>query len=151
MDHDRNARGDARRRACDRELVIRGAWRKRAVCIHSTEHGEHWLRRFAAAIIEDICQLSAEASGVIDRIGIRHVEIEAVVAADEPFGDGDWMENIKAVIRELRGRNRVAGRLAVEQNFAIIIGRPLADDRCAIGAGQIKAEAVMIGTRVAVG
>ena len=140
----------AGRRATQHELRVKRALRHESVRIDAAVIRGDLLQRAAATVIEEVRQLGAEAGGVDADVGVGHVKIEAVRAADETVGDAHREPAVAGEIRILLRRNRVPGRLAVEMNGSVIIHRPLAEDRCAVRARHVEAEAEVIDTWLAI-
>ena len=133
------------------KLRVRRALRQRAGSGDASVHGEQLLGGRAATVIEGIGQLRTEASGVEATDGVGDVEVQAVHATYETVGDGHREPTVTGEVRVLKGRDGVTGRLAIEADFPVVIYRPLAGDRSAVGAGEVEAQAVVIHAGLAVG
>src|SRR6185436_45597 len=94
--------GHTGRRASETELRIRRAAGQGTVRALAAENGEDRLRRAATTIIENVRQFGTKAGRIVEGVGVGHVEVEVVGAADKTASDADWMPTAEAYIWKLR-------------------------------------------------
>ena len=105
MNDHRHRGGDARRRAGQGKLSVRRLRGEQAVGVCTAVDGGIPLGGRAAAVVEDVRQFRAEARGIDADVGVGHVEIQAVGAADEAVRDRHREPAVARQIRILLGRH----------------------------------------------